>query len=325
MSAIASRVLGLSLASVVAIASARMHVTPANRDVVNQGAVAPRVDAALASEAVRTRTLVNVWREEGELAAMRRILADRAKGTHAIGHLAEEDFISRNPTWRKTAAANAPQNDVWRWYRGHLEGGQIKTHANGNAAEYMRDMLVDTKAEQFFVPDDHVKPLVQRIEQQIRSARASGNASLAATWERELARVRPLGRTYAGLKEALMVSARQTVQRYALKGAGRSAVVALAADGAVICYRCANGELSPMQTQAGGAEAVAKAGVLGLATYGVIIAGANAVGITVIVVGGVVYVLADYAISELQSSYASSPMTAAEIDESLPIGWRRDE
>jgi hypothetical protein len=144
-----------------------------------------RIDPALASETIKMRTLVNLWQQQGDLAAMRRILADPIKRAHAVGHFAEEDFVVGNPAWRKTAAANAPENDVWRWIRGRLKGGQIKTHANGDPAEYMRDMFKDTKAEHFFVPDDHMQPLVQKIQQQISKAETGGNERVAEIWRQQ--------------------------------------------------------------------------------------------------------------------------------------------
>jgi hypothetical protein len=287
--------------------------------------IAPaRIDPSIASETIRTRTLVNLWQQDGDLAAMRRVLADPVKRAHAVGHFAEDDFVANNPAWRKTASPNAPENDVWRWMRGRMEGGQIKTHANGNPADYLRDMFKDAKAENFFVPDDHVQPLLQKIQQQIGRAEAGDNERVAEIWRQQLVRVKPLGRTYAELEGAVTRSAQGTVRACALEGAGGTAAIVLAADGAVICYRCSKGELTPMQVQQAGTEAVARASAVGLATYGVIILGANPVGITVIVVGGVVYVVADYAIDELRPSYTSSPMTTAQIDEVMPIGWRRE-
>jgi len=125
--------------------------------------------------------------------------------------------------------------------------------------------------------------------------------------------------------EKVLSASTSAVRGCALRAAGGTAVIVLVTDGAVICYRCANGELTPLQAQEAGTEAVAKAGTVGLATYGMVLLGATPVGITVIVVGGVVYVLVDYAIDELRSSYTSSPMTAAQIDEVMPIGWRREE
>jgi hypothetical protein len=282
-------------------------------------------DPGLASYTIRTRTLINLWQRDGDLVAMRRILADHIKRAHAVGHFAEDDFIVNNPTWRKTAAANAPENDVWRWARGRLEGGQIKTHASGEPAEYMRDMFKDTKAENFFVPDDHLGALVWKIQQQIGRAEASGNHRVVEIWRQQLARVKPLGRTYAELESIVTRSAQGVVRCSALEGAGGTAAIVVVVDGAVICCRCADGELTPLQIQESGTEAVAKAGAVSLATYGVLILGANPVGITVIVVGGVVYVLADYAIGELRPSYTSSPMTSAQIDETMPVGWHRDQ
>src|SRR4051812_10132233 len=75
---------------------------------VRRGAGAPGIEMRLASDSIRDRTLPRIWGEDGELTVMRRVLADPAKRAHAVGHLAEEDFVTREPGWRKTRAANAP-------------------------------------------------------------------------------------------------------------------------------------------------------------------------------------------------------------------------
>jgi hypothetical protein len=223
------------------------------------------------------------------------------------------------------AAANAPENDVWRLQFGKLEGGQIKAHSDANPARYMRDMLKDTKAEYFIVPDDHVAPLRQGIQQRITAASAAGDGREAMAWQRELARVQPLGRTYAELETAVTRSAQATVRCCAVETAGGTAMIALSVDGVVLGYRCAHGKLTPSQAQEGATEAIAKAGAVGVVTAAAIMAGANPVGITVIVVGGVVYLVAEYAIEELRPSYTSTPLTAAQIDRAMPVGWQRDD
>jgi len=122
----------------------------------------------------------------------------------------------------------------------------------------------------------------------------------------------------------MLSAATPMVGECALKGAGGAVAIVLAVDGSVICYRCAKGELTPLQTQQAAAETVAKAGAVGAATYVAVVLGANPVGFTVIVVGGVVYLIADYAIDELRPSYTTTPLTVAQLDELMPPGWRRE-
>lgn len=285
--------------------------------------MAPRIELGLASDSVRNRTLPRIWTEDGELTAMRRVSADPAKRAHAVGHLAEEDFVTREPGWRKTRSANAPENDVWRRVGGELEGAQIKTHASGNPGEYMRDMFKDAKAEHFLVPDDHLGPLVQKIEQQLAKAEASANERVAAIWRGQLARVKPLGRTYGELQRAVTGAARRTIGGTAFKAGGGAALFTFGVDGTVIVYRCANGELTPQQTAEAFAEAGLKAGTVGTAVYGAVLLGANPVSITVVVAGGLVYLVADYVIDDLRSAYESSPLTLAQIDQMMPLGRHR--
>jgi hypothetical protein len=281
-----------------------------------------RIDPSLAAESIRARTLVRIWQQDGQLLAARRILADPVKQAQAVGHLAEEDFVVRNPAWRKTAAANAPENDVWRWFRGRLEGGQIKTHADGDPLKYMRDMRTDTKAEQFLVPDDHIDALMAKIRRRIEIADLGANDAEASFWREQIKRATRLGRTYSELKGAVVRFGQITVRSAALKAAGAGFLLTVAVDGSIVAYRSANGELTPLQTEAAGAEALTKGALVGGATYIAVVAGANPIGITVIVVGGVVYIAADYAISELRPAYGSSPMTPADIEQVLPVGWR---
>jgi hypothetical protein len=285
--------------------------------------------AAISKTAVRTavfdRALPNVAAKDGKAAAMQRVLADPVKRAHVVGLAAEEDFVARNPKWNLTAASNAPQNDVWTRVGDELHGAQIKTHADGDSLKYATDMLKDDKAEHFLVPDDHLPGIRERITDHINRMKQRGNVREVEKWEEQLRRLKPLGRTYAALEQPVVSIAQSTISnakivRAAKTGLAGGAIILVLEGGSVI-YRGASGELTPEQTREQLLEVTAKAGIVTLATGAVVLLGANPVGFTVLVVGGVSYLIADFAIKELRENWTTAPLTAKEIGDLLPQGW----
>jgi len=112
-------------------------------------------------------------------------------------------------------------------------------------------------------------------------------------------------------------------------GAVRAVVVSglltVAADGTVIACRAASGELTPMETQQQLVEAATKGGAVSLSTAGALLLGANPVGVTVVVVGGITYIVMEYGIDEFRSVYRTSPMTRPQLEKMLPTAWHLDE
>ena len=287
------------------------------------------VPGHLTERTVFERTLPRIAANRGPAAAMQRVVTDPLQRSRAIGYLAEEDFVLRNPAWTKVAKPNAPQNDVFTFVRGRFQGGQLKIHASGDAAQYMRDMLKDHRAEHFLVPDDHYPAVRRGIEKRIGLLNRSGDVKAAAEWNRHLRRLKPLGRSYKQLEVSVISHAGKVVRAgkvvpkaQAVLGAGGYFAIALAVEGGVVIYRSATGELTSTQADLAAREGVVKAGTVGLVTGGAILAGANPLGITVIVVGTVTYFIVDYAVATARSNYWTSPMTVAEIESLMPPGWR---
>jgi hypothetical protein len=286
---------------------------------------APELSARLVDRTIYARTLPGLTQEQGRLAAMQRLAEDPVKQSHAIGHLAEEDFVLRNPAWHKTACANAPENDIWAWCFGELRGGQIKTHRSGDPAEYLRDMFKDRKAEYFLVPDDHAPALDAKIRQQLGRAEQAGNPRVADEWRSQLGRVRKLGRTYAEMDRALLERVSWVVRRsQAVRTAAAGGLITFTIDGAIVVYRSSRGELTPTETVEQLGVAAAKGAAVGTAAAASVLLGANPIGFTVIVVGGVTYIVVDYAVERAVEAWHSTPLSKAQIEAVLPEGWSLD-
>lgn len=316
------------------ISCAILILTPSGAKAYTASLLPPRstgpatgpVTRQLVDDVVHRQALPKVSTLQGRPEAMGRVLRDPVQRGKAIGLAAEADFVDRNPAWRQVASRNAPQNDVFTFLKGKFQGGQIKTHASGKPSAYMMDMLKDNRAEHFLVPDDHYGSVRKEIERRIELMRQRGNLRGVARWERQLKRLKPLGRTYAELEKSVVGRAGQVVGRArAIRAGSASAAIVLLVDGGVIVYRNVNGELTPDQTGLAAGEAAVKAGSVGLAAGGAILAGANPIGITVVVVGGVTYFVVDYAIDKTRPNYWSSPLTTAEIETLMPPGWRLDD
>jgi hypothetical protein len=296
---------------------------------------APLADASkggigtVSEQSVRTavleRTLPRLAEREGEAAAWTRVLNDVPTRAHSIGLLAENDFVERHPEWRLTRNSNAPQNDVWTWANGSLEGGQLKTHVPGRESQYARDMLKDDKADQFLVPDDQYAAVRQRIQDRIKVMEQQGDQAGVELWEQQLKRLKRLGRNYAELDRAVVQGARAGLRSARVISAARAGVaggaIIVIVDGGSVVYRSLTGELTPSETHARLVEVGAKAGAVTMATGAVVLLGANPIGLTVIVVGGVAYLVADFAIDELRENWASTPLTAGQINALMPRGW----
>jgi len=123
----------------------------------------------------------------------------RMSRAQAIGLYAERR-LELTTGWRRVSKPNAPQNDLYRSENGRLIGAQVKTHAAGDPASYVRDMRADTKAEVFLVPDDHYEGIAGRLRQQADRARAQGDLATAEWHEEQLSRLRKMGVKYSELE-----------------------------------------------------------------------------------------------------------------------------
>src|SRR4029077_20971257 len=120
---------------------------------------------------------------------------------------------------------------------------------------------------------------------------------VAAEFRVQLGRLRKLGRTYQEMDEMLLREATRAVrQSNAMRAGVAGGEITVLVDGAIVVFRSANGDLTPTET----IEQLSAAGVKGSAVSGAtaaaVLLGANPVGLTVIVVGGITYVVVDYVI-----------------------------
>lgn len=119
------------------------------------------------------------------------------------GRFAERDWIERNngDGWKATRSKNAPENDAWRRTNGKLEGAQVKVHADWK--DYIRSMRSDTKAEHFVIPDDHHKLVAADLAERLAGAERGGQMDKAAEYRKMQSRLKPLGRTFGELDQAI--------------------------------------------------------------------------------------------------------------------------
>lgn len=136
----------------------------------------------------------------------------RMSRSQAIGLYAEKRLEVTNG-WRPVSKQNAPQNDLYKFENGRFVGAQVKTHRNGDAATYVRDMRTDNRAEQFLIPDDHYETTLQHLKQQAERARAAGDAKNAVFFERQIERLGKIGATYSQLESEAQLAAKLAQSR----------------------------------------------------------------------------------------------------------------
>jgi hypothetical protein len=126
--------------------------------------------------------------------------------------MAEAVFLDRNPQWGYVGKPNATQHDVYRLVvrNGRLvpEGGQVKYHDSGRPAFYARDMVKDSRAPRFLIPDDHVEATRAYLRSEAMRLEAAGDKPGAASRWRDYGRVRPIGATSTEIRTATTEAAR---------------------------------------------------------------------------------------------------------------------
>lgn len=274
----------------------------------------------------------------------RTILSDPRHSGKLSGHLAEGQFVRDNPKWRLAPNPNDPQVDVFRKrFFGKTETGQIKLRQN---MDYWKEMLKDSQADRFFVPDDHVQPLKDRLNQRIRTLENRGQFDKAKEVKNQIKRIRGTGRNYAEYSEALQTGARQNLQNSGGEMAANSSAAQTTAklkpaaplgraarvggygggltvliDSGFVGYQSLTGQLTPDETINGFVDSGAKGVVVGGVVATAVILGANPVGLPVIIAGGAVYYVSDKTLTAIREATASSPLTVEEISQILPAGW----
>jgi hypothetical protein len=147
--------------------------------------------------------------------------------------MAEALYLHKHPEWNYVRKPNAPQNDVWKQInaKGHKIGGQVKYkfHFERSAPRYFRDMQKDYRANRFIVPDDHVAPLRQYVEDRYQVAKATGNVQLAERLAIQKQRITPLGYNSSEVvvktNTAMRTAAAESYASYVSVGAGLALTV----------------------------------------------------------------------------------------------------
>lgn len=217
------------------------------------------------------------------------------------GQLTEEDFFNREKSWTRTKSKTATQNDGWRWVGGKvggkMEGVQLKVHSNWK--NYVRSMRDDFKAEHFVIPDDHYKLVSADLEERIAGAIKGRKLEKVAEYRKMQSRLKPLGRTFGQLDQAIEDAALGATQ--AAKAAASAGKAAKSAESAGKLGKAAKvlggvgvlgagaqayggiqeikaGETVKGSVHLGGSAANATSAIAGLAGKAVLSGGAGAVG-----------------------------------------------
>lgn len=192
--------------------SLRYSATPAsaglNADIVNQS-FQDVIRSKFASDTARAGLDETMYfrLRSGGVGTKSMLRLRRMSRSQAIGHYAERRLVVTDG-WRPVSKQNAPQNDLYKFEKGRFIGAQVKTHRNGDAATYIRDMRTDNRAEQFLIPDDHYEKMIQHIKQQVDRARATGDSKNAAFYERQMQRLGKIGVSYGQLESEAQLAAK---------------------------------------------------------------------------------------------------------------------
>jgi hypothetical protein len=205
---------------------------------------------------------------------------------------------------------------------GKLEGAQVKVHADVH--DYIRSMIKDNKAEKFVIPDDHYEALRKDYEMRRQGALRGGNVKKAEEYAHQSSRLKKLGRNFNELEGAVMTSAKHyRAIAMTLQQTGKSlSYIAIAMgviEGYIATVEFAEGktDVSTYVTEIG------KIGVRGVSAWYVgmaaakMAAGAGAAGLVpiavAILIGGVTYLVVDWAIDQTAKSLSLAKLSESEM------------
>jgi len=316
----------LSCAALEAVVSgpSMPDLFPSNKASVND----PIREARVLSLA--NSTFPNLAAQLNSADLLQRAVADPSMRGNLRGRLAEAIFAKNHSSegWRPVASKTAPQNDFWRKLpNGRLEGAQIKVHADIN--DYFRSMMKDNKAEKFVVPDDHYESLKKVYEIRRQGALKGGDISKAGYYAHQSSRLMKLGRSFGELEGAVVGTAKHyRAISVVLQQAGKSlsfvGIAVALVEGTIATVEFAKGK-SDVSTYI---TKVAKIGIgsasgwyVGM-TAAEMAATAGASGMmpiaVAIVVGGVTYLVVDWAIDQTAKYLATAKLSDSQLKSIWP-------
>jgi hypothetical protein len=282
--------------------------------------------------AAAKQTFPNLVADLGNAELFRRAVAEPNLRGNLRGHLAENDWISRNSNagWRRSMN-NDPENDAFRIVNGQTEAAQIKVHADWH--DYIRSMKKDGKADRFVVPDDHFGLLWKELETCQAGALRGGQMERAVEYARQQQRLTKMGRTFSELDGAIGVAAKHFGRiATAIRAAGKAASfvgIALAVlDGGIAVYEVAIGKrevdelvarLSKIAIGGGAAWAVASTAGAAVAAAGA--TGAVPVAVAIVMAAGT-YIVVDWTIDSVVDATRVARLGADDIKRIWPAGAR---
>ena len=322
----------LSLAPIVACTIASNAVAQSTATVLRRsgalGAAAtsttvdPLTVEALQNPAVRAtqKHFPRVSREQGLTPTVQK-QAFGKPNQQALGRYAENFIVDAGDGWNPVRQPNAPQNDLWRYRNGKLEGMQVKLHKDYNLTTYLKDMQKDHLAEYFAVADDHVDTLKQDLLTKAKALRAEGLVDDAVELERHAGRVVKIGATHADLEKKFVMASMRGLCTSAAATAAVTAGAAVVIDLAMLGVETAGGTLSGTEIEDRIVDASVKAGASGAVTAVAIFCGASPVGWIVIVGGAAAYIVTDVGITAVRSA-VQTPVVAQNAIPYILSGWR---
>jgi hypothetical protein len=285
-------------------------------------AVDPLTVEAFQNSAVRAtqKHFPRISREHGLTPTVQK-QAFGSPNQQALGRYAENLIIDDGSGWNPVKKPNAPQNDLWRYRNGKLEGMQVKLHKDYSFTTYLKDMRKDHLAEYFAVADDHVDPLRQDLLAKAKSMRAEGLIDEAVEIERHAGRVVKIGATHADLEKKFVMASMKGLCSSAAATAAVTAGAAFAIDLAMLGIETSGGTLSGTEIEDRIVDASIKAGASGAVAAVAVLCGASPVGWVVIVGGAAAYIVTDVGITAVRTA-VQTPVVAQDAIPYILSGWR---
>lgn len=239
----------------------------------------------------------------------------------ALGRYAEALIAEGSDGWKPVKKPNAPQNDLYRFKDGKLEGMQVKLHKDYKFATYLKDIEKDHLAEYFAVADDHVDQLKGDLLAKAKALRAEGLVDEAAKLEKHASRIVKIGATHAQIEKKFIMASLRGLCTSAAATAAFAAGTTILIDLAMLGFESMDGSLSGVEIEDRIVEASLKAGATGTVTAVAVFCGATPVGWVVVVGGAAAYITTEVAIYSVKEAF-HTPVVSEDAIPYVLSGWR---
>lgn len=276
----------------------------------------------LQNSAVRTtrKHFPRVTSKQGTTSVVRNQVVGKPN-QQALGRYAEALIAEGSDGWKPVKKPNAPQNDLYRFKDGKLEGMQVKLHKDYKFATYLKDLEKDHLAEYFAVADDHVDQLKGDLLAKAKALRAEGLVDEAAKLEKHASRIVKIGATHAQIEKKFIMASLRGLCTSAAATAAFAAGTTILIDLAMLGFESMDGSLSGSVIEDRIVEASIKAGATGAVTAVAVFCGATPVGWVVVVGGAAAYITTEVAIYSVKEAF-HTPVVSEDAIPYLLSGWK---